>query len=249
MQNFRDETVEYGHDYFFSAYAKQYGKTYLEDFEAIKRTGNGRIHEISRHVAARKKIRLLDIGCAYGPFLQAAAENGWEVTGIDISREATGYVSETLGLNAYCMDVREPEELDNLGTFDAVTMWFVIEHFEELDIVLKRVQALLRPGGVFAFSTPNGSGISARRDEREFYRRSPSDHYSVLSPKTATALLRTRGFETKSVRVTGHHPERFRLPMNVSVGTEEGVFYRLIRAYSRLRRLGDTFELYAEYRA
>ncbi|GMO40357.1 MAG: hypothetical protein Pg6C_01150 [Treponemataceae bacterium] len=36
------EKIEYAESYFFDEYKKQYGKTYLEDFESIKQRGKGR---------------------------------------------------------------------------------------------------------------------------------------------------------------------------------------------------------------
>lgn len=37
------------------------------------------------------------------------------------------------------------------GGFSAVTMWFVIEHFQDLNSVLQKVSDLLIGGGIFAF--------------------------------------------------------------------------------------------------
>lgn len=248
MQNFRGGTVEYDHEYFFTEYAKQYGKTYLQDFPVIRRIGERRIRNIlKQRGASNEPPHLLDIGCAYGPFLQAAADAGCRVTGMDISCEATRYVEEELGFDAICGDIQGVAPDTVRGRFDIVTMWYVIEHFYALDVVLNRVRELLVPGGLFAFSTPNGDGISARTDAREFFRRSPSDHFTVLTPRTASAMLESRGFKTRNVRITGHHPERFPLLAARSGGKRRGVAYHVVNAYSRVARLGDTFELIAEY--
>lgn len=245
MQNYRGAVVEYGHDYFFSEYARQYGKTYLEDFPAIQNVGARRIRDILKNnEASEGAYRLLDIGCAYGPFLQAAAEARCRVTGLDISCEATEYVKNELGFPAICGDIRTLEvERFRDAPFDIVTMWYVIEHFEDLDLVIDRVTDLLKPGGVFAFSTPNGSGISGRSDFREFCRRSPHDHYSIMTPGSAARLFRRFGFRTKRVRITGHHPERFEF---VPPGGK-GIRFRLAQGISKIARLGDTFEYIGEY--
>jgi 2-polyprenyl-3-methyl-5-hydroxy-6-metoxy-1,4-benzoquinol methylase len=251
MQSFRQPTVQYSHDYFFSDYARQYGKTYLEDFPAIKQTGMRRIRDILKKAELPKEgrpPRILDIGCAYGPFLQAAAEAGCEVHGIDISCEAARYVREELGFSARCGDVLSPDMEDLGGPFDIITMWYVIEHFQDLDVLLRRVTKNLAPGGLFAFSTPSSDGISGRRDIREFYRRSPEDHYTVLSPSTVAAVLGKFNLYPRSVKITGHHPERFPLVPPVSEGRTPGFRHRMAGAWSRLARLGDTFEVVAEYR-
>jgi hypothetical protein len=91
--------VEYGGDYFFSAYQKQYGRTYLEDFPGLQRIGEKRLDRIAAVLGKNSPgRRLLDIGCAYGPFLAAAKERGFAVQGMDPARDAAAYVSERLNI-------------------------------------------------------------------------------------------------------------------------------------------------------
>lgn len=239
MQRFAGASVDYGHDYFFSEYRKQYGRTYLEDFDAIVSAGRRRVRVILSLLADRSTPQLLDIGSAFGPFLVAAAEKGVRVKGLEINAEAVKYINNTLGLEAIEGDLAtlEPEAFQEL--FDIVTMWYVIEHVRDLDNLMRRVAALLRSGGVFAFSTPHGKGISARRSPRAFYRASPADHFTIWDIPAAERVLSRYGFRVRAVRVTGHHPERFspRWPR---------ALYPLLRTWSRVFRLGDTFEVYAE---
>ncbi|MFP4212074.1 MAG: acylneuraminate cytidylyltransferase, partial [Alkalispirochaeta sp.] len=101
--------------------------------------------------------------------------------------------------------------------------------------------------GLFVFSTPNGAGVSAQTDAREFYRRSPSDHYTVMNPRSARKFLEQHRFVVRRVRVTGHHPERFAAVSARPGGFRRGVWHRLFAFYSRARRLGDTFEIIGEF--
>ncbi|MDR2661422.1 MAG: methyltransferase domain-containing protein, partial [Treponema sp.] len=125
--------VEYGGDYFFSAYQKQYGRTYLEDFPALRRLGEKRLDRIAA-VSGRTSAkdgaspRLLDIGCAYGPFLAAAKERGFTVRGLDPVPDAAAYAAETLHIPVTCGFFPETAPP---GPFDVITLWYVIEHFEE----------------------------------------------------------------------------------------------------------------------
>jgi predicted TPR repeat methyltransferase len=125
-----------------------------------------------------------------------------------------------------------------------VTLWYVLEHFPDADGVLAKASALLPKGGVFAFSTPNGRGISARRDLQRFLLNSPGDHFTIFSPRKLGATLARYGFALRRVRVTGHHPERFPGVLGRAAQKWAGAA-RVIRAASVLLRLGDTFEAYA----
>jgi 2-polyprenyl-3-methyl-5-hydroxy-6-metoxy-1,4-benzoquinol methylase len=195
---------------------------------------------------------LLDVGCAYGPFLAAAHDAGWNVTGTDVNQEAVDYVKNTLHLPAFCGDFASPPAVGGAGggdsmallpaSYDAVTFWFVIEHFTDLRPVLATVRRLLKPGGIFAFSTPSGSGISARRDPKAFFSASPRDHTSIWEPATVTAVLAKQGFRVLRIVSTGHHPERFPL---VGKFLKDGPLYLFFLVLSRAFRLGDSFEVYA----
>ncbi|SIQ01480.1 Methyltransferase domain-containing protein [Alkalispirochaeta americana] len=240
LQNFVPQQIDYSRDYFFSEYQAQYGRTYLEDFDAIARMGDRRIADIlGRCRFSWKAPKLLDIGCAFGPFLVAASRAGCRVLGFEINREAVRHIRDELGLEAHQGDLMHLEEVAPQGPFDIVTLWYVIEHIQDLDLFLQKVHTLLRPGGILAFSTPHGRGISARRDRRAFLSNSPRDHYSVWDISSARRVLKKYGFSLRALRVTGHHPERFSPRLSRR-------WYPFLSRVSRIARLGDTFEVIAE---
>jgi 2-polyprenyl-3-methyl-5-hydroxy-6-metoxy-1,4-benzoquinol methylase len=238
LLSFSPKRQDYEGEYFFNEYRRQYGRTYLEDFGAIKQRAAGRLALIGRWIGGGPKgRRLLDVGCAYGAFQQAAHETGYQTLGVERGRESSRYVREQLGLECLTADF---ETQATPGSFDVVSMWFVIEHFQRLDGVLEKTAALLKPGGIFAFSTPNGSGISARKNRKKFLRSSPQDHYSLWFPSRVRKQLKRFGFRVLATKVTGHHPERFPLPAGL-----KGKAGPFLAALSRIFRLGDTFEVYA----
>ncbi|OHD27204.1 MAG: hypothetical protein A2Y38_17700 [Spirochaetes bacterium GWB1_59_5] len=236
--------------YFFEEYKAQYGRTYIEDIPTIRAAAARRLAVIESLIASdapagHEGQSILDVGCAYGAFVAEAQSRGWNAVGSDLAPDAVEYVKTTYAVPAFIADFSEPgaEGLypRNLA---CLSMWYVIEHFDELARVLRRVASLMRPGGVFAFSTPSGSGISARRNRADFYERSPDDHFTVWSPATAPGILKRFGFEVQQIVVTGHHPERFAgVPADA-----KSLRYKVAMATSRLLGLGDTFECYAVYR-
>ncbi len=238
---FDGKRASYDESYFFEEYKAQYGRTYLEDFSHIKEMARSRLKKIGALVP--EGGTLLDVGCAYGPFLAAAGEQGFDCFGIDISPPAVQYVAANLGFRTAALDFLsfDPARQFEVERFDCLTMWYVIEHFEELNKVLALAAKIVRPGGAFAFSTPNFAGISGKRSLNKFLESSPRDHFTIWSPRTARRLLADYGFTVRKIRVTGHHPERFPLASQ----TGRGVMYGLLMFLSRIFRLGDTFEVYA----
>ena len=234
----------YDKDYFFQEYSQSYGKTYLEDFDSIKENGFLRLKEIERLMPPKFEVkrRLLDVGCAYGPFLQAAAEKGWDVCGCEVCGEAAGYVEKNLRLPVRSVSF---EDYPESGLkFDAVVMWFVIEHFEKLDEILKKVSRISASNGVFAFSTPNGSGWSRRKSLKKFLERSPEDHYTILTPRGVRKILRRYGYRVRKIRMTGIHPER--IFSDRGADSFPTPIYRILCTVFRILRWGDTFEVYAQ---
>lgn len=237
-----EKQTEYNRAYFYEDYEKQYGKTYEEDFASIKAQGVRRmslIDSIYRHRHSSVTPTILDVGCALGPFLDAANDSGWQVFGIDVSQDAVSHVTGKLHYPAICASFPDPGISAQFGIdrFDALTMWFVIEHFQDLDGVLGAVSSLVKKGGIFAFSTPSASGVSARYNKDKFFEQSPADHYTLWEPGRAASILKRYGFEVKKIVSTGIHPERF--------PESQRKFSPQILAFkSRVMKLGDTFEIY-----
>ena len=203
LYRFQLRDDEYGPAYFRKEYRDQYGRSYLEDFQAIKAMAVPRLEAIS--LRAKSGGSLLDIGCAFGPFLDAAREAGYRPHGTDVSEEGTAYVRESLGIPAVSGRFPDdnPAAAFNVEGFDIVSLWYVIEHFANLKTVLENLNGLLPEGGVLALSTPNGAGISAHRSYRRFLENSPPDHYTVWTPRIARRLLARYGFRVYKIRITG----------------------------------------------
>ncbi len=243
--SFAPDTRSYGKRYFFQEYRKQYGRTYLSDFESIKKTGMQRIARMKALLKDGSEAMIIDVGCAYGPFLAALRESGFRPFGIDVSADAVRYVRQKLGIPAIHGGFETlKRRLLPAGRIKGITLWYVLEHFIDLDGAIRKAAALLAPGGVFAFSTPNSRGISAKKSLREYLENSPMDHYTILSPREIPGLMKRHGFTLKAVRVTGHHPERFPGVLGLAAVGSAPV-RRLLEAISRVFGLGDTFEAYA----
>lgn len=264
---------DYSKSYFFDEYKAQYGKTYLEDFEYIKKLGIARMKHINSifdetfqkkqelNIFTTEK-KLLDIGCAYGPFLEAAKMSLWQPIGTDICAEAVEYVNETLHIPAFVSSFPSmPLSFEYIykkqvtgsgyekitlpmeeGSFLAVTMWYVIEHFSDLGTVLEKVASLLAPGGIFAFSTPTISGITGKQSIYDFAYKSPIDHYSLMDASRIEKLLEKYHFKLCKIVSVGHHPERFNLPFKIK---KNGVLWHVVDKISRRYNLGDGMEVYA----
>jgi 2-polyprenyl-3-methyl-5-hydroxy-6-metoxy-1,4-benzoquinol methylase/spore coat polysaccharide biosynthesis predicted glycosyltransferase SpsG len=252
MKRLNSPPIEYGKEYFFDLYQKQYGKTYIEDFPNLVAMGKRRLAVIKSLLspvgaAEQNTPSLLDIGCAYGPFLAAAREEGFSPYGIDPAEDAVRYINQTLGIPAIqgFFPLSHYSFLITHSSFSVITLWFVIEHFRDCIPVLAEIRKLLLPGGVLAFATPSFSGISGNSSLRRFLERSPADHWTIWSPSMCKKALDRAGFKVKKTMSSGHHPERFPL-LGKFAQNKKNPLYKLLLAISTVFALGDTFEVYAE---
>ena len=242
-----DSRVQYEADYFGSEYKARYGRAYLDDFDSIKAQGLRRAKIIRALLLGRssRPASVLDIGCAYGPFLAAAKDLGFEPYGTDISQSALDYVKNDLGFRAVRSNFADfdPKKEFGLEGFDAVSMWYVIEHCKDFAELLPRVNKLLNKGGVFAFSTPSAQGVSGRFNKKTFFAQSPRDHYTIWEPSRAASMLRRFGFKAVKIVPAGIHPERIKFFKNLS---QKSFIFRLLAVFCKALSLGDTFEIYCK---
>lgn len=99
--------------------------------------------------------RLLDAGCGAGAFLLAARKRGFEVSGFDFN---PNYINDlkALGISdVWALDYKSFFSR-NAATYDAVTLFDVLEHVPEPAELLAQAAKALRDGGLLAVTLPNG---------------------------------------------------------------------------------------------
>jgi len=100
---------------------------------------------------------VLDIGCGTGTQCGDLAGNVKQVTGIDISSKlltiAEQRKAERKLDNIEFIKTSLYDERLKVDSFDIVMAFYVLHFFEDLDAVVKRVHALLKPGGLFISET------------------------------------------------------------------------------------------------
>mgnify|MGYP005834575737 CR=1 FL=1 len=233
------EKVYDDREYFLSEYKSRYGKTYIEDRANIQQFAERRIKTIEKLMKVERG-KLLDIGCALGFFLEVARDHGWDVTGVEISSFAANWARKNLSLNVLTgsfLDFDfEPE------SFDVVTLFFVAEHFKNVEKLIEKVSNVLKKGGLFVLSIPNRGGISYLFNRKIYIEAHPRDHYFDTSIRNLKRFLGNYGFRKKRVVVTGIHPER--ILGRPGAERKKPLLSLICIAFIRIFKVGDTFEYY-----
>ena len=137
--------------------------------------------------------RLLDVGCGFGGFVAAMRGRGWDAEGVDPSPAVV----------AAAVNRGRPVRLGTLeslpgecGAYDAVTMFYVLEHLPDPLAALEKAWRLLSRGGTILIRVPHTTPIvrllapvglgGALYD--------PPFHLYDFSPAVLQRLLRRAGF-------------------------------------------------------
>ncbi len=151
---------------------------------------------VVKHVAAG---RLLDIGCATGDFLSEMKRYaGWTVFGLETSSTAAAYAHAAEGVPVVNA-IPNTSPFAN-GSFDAITMWDVLEHVHDPRAVIQEVVRLLRPGGVFVVNHPNWDSIDRRLFNSFWLGYELPRHLYLFPPKILRKIMAEYGFEEVELR-------------------------------------------------
>ncbi len=128
-----------------------------------------------RSLGAKPGNRLLDVGCGTGFFLKAAAENGLDTHGIDVSAEAVK-IAKGVSPDSNVF-VCSMQKLDGIGPFDFVTALGSLEHCPDMSKALSEIHRVLSPDGRFMAMVPNskykGPDISIQEEIMETRKTLP----------------------------------------------------------------------------
>ncbi len=167
---------------------------YLGDRARHEQLAERRLRRIERLLPGTGSV--LDVGCAAGFFLNTARSRGWRTVGVEISPEMRAYAEGLLG-HAVVPTLDELEIAPD--SLDAVTLWEYIEHVPDPLDEVRRVAALLRPGGILALSTPNTGYWTASYQPERWREFKPPAHLGFFTRETLHRLLDSSGLAVIAV--------------------------------------------------
>jgi SAM-dependent methyltransferase len=133
----------------------------------------------------RKNGRLLEIGCAYGFFLEEA-RRFYDVAGIEIADAAVSFC-RARGLFVI-NGVAEGSVLAQLGMLDVIVLLDVIEHLPDPHSTLALCRQHLNPGGVIVITTGDFASFYARLAGRNWRLMTPPQHLWFFTPQSLRCL-------------------------------------------------------------
>lgn len=153
-----------------------------------------RVHEwqgildVVKHlVPVDSSTQWLDFGCGNGGLVRYCRElQKCPIVGFE-----EGWIrSKVREANIPCLDRTQLDAMN--GAFDVVTAIEVLEHVENPLEALRRIRALLKPGGLFFYTTGNAQPYRHRLTEWRYVV--PEIHISFYEPQSLRQALIQSGF-------------------------------------------------------
>jgi 2-polyprenyl-3-methyl-5-hydroxy-6-metoxy-1,4-benzoquinol methylase len=192
-------------------YSKIFGNDYLR-YELENEAAFLKLQQLALHDAGFDKVQknaflragdappsVIDIGCATGALIAFLRNNGWRVTGVEIS-PCAGYAQKERGLDVRNISLEEnnfPKE-----SFDTVLASHLVEHLNDPRSFFLEANRILKKDGYMFITTPNISGFQARLFGGR-WRSAIFDHLYLFSKRTLLKMLKNCGFKTEGVYTWG----------------------------------------------
>lgn len=130
--------------------------------------------------------QLLDIGAGTGAFASFMQQHGWQATGLEPDQAAreTAYSINKINLLPSDELFRLPKE-----TFDAITLWHVLEHVHQLHEYLDQIKRLLKPTGKIFIAVPNYTSADAESYKEHWAAYDVPRHLYHFSPRSMQVIF------------------------------------------------------------
>lgn len=143
---------------------------------------------LGRILQKKTSGKLLDVGCAYGYFVELAMQNGFDAYGFDPSTYAVSQARKLVG-KARIQEGTISEVRYKKNTYDVITLFDVFEHLQDPIADLKKLRGLLKHDGIIIIATGNAQSIAAKVFGRRWTFYIPPQHLSFFTKLNLQTFL------------------------------------------------------------
>lgn len=167
---------------------------YLRYVKSIELSSQVILPIIKNYISSGK---VLDVGCATGEFLSVARKFGYDVEGLELSRWSSSIASKK-GIKIF------RERLNSLAKkfsdrYEVITLFGVIEHFENPLEEMSYIKKLLKPGGLLVIWTGDVNSLPSKILGKSWWYWQ-GQHIQYFTEKSLNLLSKKFGIRHISTR-------------------------------------------------
>lgn len=183
-------------------------ENYISHSDTSKGLINFLYHKVRNHTLVQKRKlieksigrnsgNILDVGAGTGSFLDVMKKAGWNVTGIEPEKSAREKAKSLHRLN-----LLESDALFTLQpqTFDAITLWHVLEHVHSLHEYVDQLKKLISKDGKIFIAVPNYTSPDQKIYQQFWAAYDVPRHLYHFSPASMKKLLNHHGLKLEKMK-------------------------------------------------
>jgi len=164
-------------------------------YQLVRRTTLRQKRKLVCKVTGKKRGAHLDVGSGTGAFVDEMSRSGWRTKGIEPDDGARKVAKADFNCELGTTDefFRLPP-----SSFDAITLWHVLEHVHDLKIYLGQLKNLLNDNGRLIIAVPNFTSFDAGTYKEFWAAYDVPRHLYHFSPGAMAKLVETGGMKILS---------------------------------------------------
>ncbi len=183
--------------YTAGAYELLRAEEYLRQLPDRRRDARVRLRYLRRW---SEKGRLLDVGASAGAFVYEARSGGFDASGIEPVPAFAKMAGEHFGVHVTEGTLSDTRLQD--GSYQAITLWHVLEHLPDPVSHLRQIVKALTPDGLVALEVPNAGSTVACKTGAQWTSLEPDVHVNQFTPRSLRTALDASGLTVLDLQTT-----------------------------------------------
>lgn len=174
----------------------------LENKEQVKMQvleANYYLDVVQPYLKKKQNIRICDVGCGPGTFLEQAKKRGYSVFGIEPNQRCRRFLDQK-GIDVI-VDFF-PFKRSVKEKFDCVFLISTLEHLRQPLLVVREIKKILLPGGLIYISVPSIDALVNRIMQEKAGTFGGHAHLQFFSVATLSRLLKSANFKVLEYETT-----------------------------------------------
>jgi 2-polyprenyl-3-methyl-5-hydroxy-6-metoxy-1,4-benzoquinol methylase len=166
-------------------------------YKKVRNRTLGQKRKLIESITNKETGKILDVGSGTGAFANEMKSGGWEVTGLEPDSGAIKVAKDLYGL-----ELQETATLFELsaGSYDAITLWHVLEHVHQLQEYIAQLKKILADDGRLIIAVPNYTCYEEKTYKQYWAAYDVPRHLYHFSPAAMETLINKHGLRIISYK-------------------------------------------------
>lgn len=161
-------------------------------YQAVRKRTLVQKRKLVEKTTGKSNGQFLDVGSGTGAFANEMKQQGWQVTGLEPDADARAVAKQLFNLELKKMNMFNQLPANS---FDAITLWHVMEHVHDLPAYVQQLRNLLKEDGRLFIAVPNYTSKDAAIYKEYWAAYDVPRHLYHFSPRSVQVLMEKYGLK------------------------------------------------------